>query len=387
MTTVLRGRVITEQGILDNATITFGAEHLDFVGETGHDRPTVDLPDDVLLLPGLVDSHCHGGGGGEFGPDPDSARRAATYHHRAGSTTVIASLVSATPDILIAGMHTCAALASDGLLAGTHTEGPFLAYARRGAQDPQALQAVDLDLVDRLAVAGRGHWRMMTYAPELIGTQPLITHLASLGVRPAIGHTDGTAATTRQALAEVHRATGMPAIITHLFNGMPPFHHRSPGPAGAALAAAASGRAVIELVADGVHLAEDTVAIVSEVAADHTVVLITDAMAACGMPDGPYQLGRLSVVVADGAARLDDDDGALAGGVATLLDVVRHCVTSGAMPLLSAVAAASWVPARTHGLELVGSLSPGKFADVLAVDTDMNLLAVWRRGRRITHRP
>jgi N-acetylglucosamine-6-phosphate deacetylase len=384
VTTVLRGTVVTPDGIIDDGDVAFDGQRITTVGRASTTAPTEELPEDVLLLPGLVDIHCHGGGGGEFGADEDSARHAAAHHHRSGTTSVVASLVSAPHEVLMEGMRTCAALATEGLVAGVHTEGPFLSPARCGAQDPKALTAVDLNLVEALSSVAGGHWRMMTFAPELSGSVALVERLASLGVRPAVGHTNATAAETAGALSRIRTETGAPAVVSHLFNGMPPFHHRSPGPAAAALTAAARGDAVVELVADGVHLAEETAAMVLTAAGPDSTVLVTDAMAASGMPDGEYKLGGLSVVVSHGAARLSDG-GALAGGVATLLDVVRRCVRSGGISIPRAVRAASWAPARALGLsDSVGALLPGRYADIVAVDGNLRPVAVWRRGRRLT---
>lgn len=390
--TVLRGRLVLADRVVDDGVVVLEGDRIAAAGPLGEvpvpaDGPPGDLPDDVLLLPGLVDIHCHGGGGEEFGPDETSARRAAEHHHRAGTTTVVASLVSAPREALLAGMRVCAGLAAEGLVAGVHVEGPFLSHARRGAQDPDALVGVDLGLVDDLADAGRGRWSVMTFAPELDGADELIRRLAEHRVVPAVGHTDASAGQTAKALSAAMAATGRPGLVTHLFNGMPPLHHRAPGPAAACLAAAAWGEAVVELVADGVHLADETVSMVMDVAAPGSVVLVTDAMAACGMPEGRYTLGRLDVVVAGGTARLADGS-SIAGGVATLLDVVRRCVRHAGTSLVETVAAASRVPATVLGLDgEVGALAPGLRADVLAVDEALRPVAVWRRGRRLEPGP
>jgi N-acetylglucosamine-6-phosphate deacetylase len=380
--TVLRGRVVLPDRVVDDGMIVIEDGRISHAGERRAGRTSsVELPAGAYLLPGLVDAHCHGGGGGEFGPDPVSARRAAEHHHRAGSTTVVASLVSAPRDSLLAGMRACASLAAEGLVAGVHTEGPFLAPKRCGAQDPDALSPVDLALVRELAVAGAGHWLTMTMAPELPGAEELMAALHHHGVRVSVGHTDATAGVTAQALTAAAAGGRLP-LVTHLFNGMPPFHHRDPGPAGAALAAAAGGAAYVELIGDGIHLADETVAMALAVSRPGRAMLVTDAMAACGMPDGDYRLGRLEVVVAEGAVRLREG-GALAGGVATLLDVVRRCTRAG-VPLVQAVAAASVTPAQALGLEgVAGTLAEGRPADVLAVDQALRPVAVWRRGRQL----
>lgn len=383
--TTLRGRVVVADRVLDDAVVTLEGERLGYVGPPRPaDRATVALPDDVLLLPGLVDIHCHGGAGGEFGVDRAGCEQAAGHHHRAGTTSVVASLMTAPPERLVAGMRTCARLAERGVLAAVHTEGPFLAEERCGAQDPAALQDIDLDLVDALAEAGAGHWRMMTFAPELAGAKELLERLPALGVRPAVGHTVASSEQTRAALAAAAVGLGAPALVTHLFNGMPPFHHRRPGPAAAALAAAASGQAVVELVGDGIHVDDQTVAMAFDVAADGHVALITDAMAAAGMPEGAYSLGGQQVTVAGRTARLQHN-GAIAGSVATLLEVVRRAVEHAQVPLARAVGAASLVPARALGLQDVGALTAGGYADVLAVTPDLLLLQVWRRGEALLH--
>ncbi|MEX5717810.1 N-acetylglucosamine-6-phosphate deacetylase [Geodermatophilus maliterrae] len=369
---VLVGDRILHAGRRDDPAVPVGAAR-------------ADLPPDVLLLPGLVDLHCHGGAGGEFGSDRESARRAAEHHHLAGSTTVVASLVSARPAALVTAMRVCAELATEGVVAGVHTEGPFLSPARRGAHDPAALSPVDLGLVDSLADAGDGRWRAMTFAPELDGTAELIRRLVDSGVVPAVGHTDADAATTTAALT---RAAGLlgdrrRAVVTHLFNAMPAMHHREPGPVAASLAAAARQEAVVELIADGVHLADATVAMVLDVLGPGSVALVSDAMAATGMPEGRYRIGDLDAVVSAGTARLVDGD-AIAGSVSTLLDTVRRCVRHVGAPLPDAVRAASGTPATVLGVDdEVGALRPGLRADVVAVDRGLRPVAVWRAGHRL----
>lgn len=389
---VLLGAVVLPDRVVEDGAVVLAGDQIVHAGSRKHPAvlpgiPRAGLPAGTVLLPGLVDLHCHGGAGAEFGADEQSSRRAASYHHGAGTTSVMASLVSAPPETMLAGMRTCAALAREGVLLGVHTEGPFLSTARRGAQDAAALQAVvDLQLVDRLLEAADGHWRVMTFAPELEGAASLVDRLVGARVVPAVGHTDADAATTARALSMSRTGPGRLALVTHLFNGMPVLHSRSPGPVAAALAAAARGEACVELIADGVHLSDETVSMVMDIAAPGCVALVSDAMAAAGMPAGRYTLGRLDVVVAGGTARLADGS-SIAGGVATLLDVVRRCVRSAGIRLVEAVRAASTTPAAVLGIDATaGRLAPGRYADVLAVDSDLQLLSVWRRGVQ-TSRP
>lgn len=390
--TVLRGRVVTPDTELPDAVLAIAGDRIVWVGPH-RDAPSADWPAPqavgTTLLPGLIDVHCHGGGGHSF-PDADrgGSITAARHHLAHGTTGLVASLVTAAPAAMTAAIEVSAALVDAGVLAGIHLEGPFLAPARCGAQDPASLRLPDPALLDALLEAGRGHVVSMTYAPELPGARELVERLAAQGVVPSLGHTDADAETARAALrsSAAVAATGL-VSVTHLFNGMRPFHHRDPGPVAASLAAAARGDAVLELVADGAHLADATVAAVLDLVGPGAVALVTDAMAAAGMPDGDYRLGPQSVRVVDGIARLaapDDQRGVLAGGTARLIDVVRRCVRQAGIELAAAVEAASLTPARLLGIDhLTGALTAGRRADVLAVDDDLEPVAVWRAGRRL----
>jgi N-acetylglucosamine-6-phosphate deacetylase len=345
------------------------------------------------LLPGLVDAHCHGGAGGEFGPDPASAATAASHHHRGGTTTLLGSLVSASNDVLVAGVATCAGLVASGDLAGIHLEGPFLSMARRGAQNPAALRDGDPALLAALtetasAAGAPGALAQMTFAPERLGAAGLPALLGSHGLLTAVGHTDADAETTWAALRAGLDAAprGGRPLVTHVFNGMAPLHHRAPGPVAAALAAGARGEAILEVIGDGVHLAPATVRMLFDVVGAQGIALITDSMAASGMPEGTYTLGGQDVVVSGRTARLAEGD-SIAGGVATLLQVLAWCVQSAGISLLDAVTAASSTPAQGLGLAKVGSLAAGYSADVVVVDDELALRAVLRHGRWLTINP
>ncbi len=342
--------------------------------------------DGLWIMPGFVDVHCHGGGGGEFGPDPHGARAAIGRHRSRGTTSLVASLVSAPADRLVAGVEVCAALVAHGELAGIHLEGPFLSEIRCGAQDPRALTDVDPGLVERLADAAAragapGALAHLTFAPERPGARLLPAALAAHGTLAAVGHTDADSRTVREALAAgaALAPRGGRPLVTHMFNGMPPLHHRSPGPVAAALASAGAGEAVLELIADGVHLHPDTVRMVFETVGPQGICLVSDAMSASGSADGEYTLGGLRVQVSGRTARLVEG-GSLAGGVACMLDLVRSCVREAGVPLADAAAAASSTPAATLGLAEVGRLEPGRRGDLVVLDADLELVAVLRHG-------
>lgn len=277
----------------------------------------------------LIDLHCHGAVGVEFGADTDANRRAAA-HHRGQGSRLVASLVSAPAEVLVAQVSGLAPLVMDGTLLGIHLEGPFLSPARRGAHDPKALRDPDPELVERLTHAAEsagapGAIRHWTFAPERDGADRFIAALARHHIRPAIGHTDADATTVSAAVDAITEATGAPALFTHLFNGMPPMHHRAGGPVAAALAAAGRGAAIVEVIADGTHVAAEVVAMVFETLGAERIALVSDAMAATGLGDGEYRLGGLEVDVAQGVARLRST-GSIAGSTATLADCVRWCV-------------------------------------------------------------
>jgi N-acetylglucosamine-6-phosphate deacetylase len=390
------GRVVTPEGVLSPGWIRVAGNLIDAVGPGAATQPLLaGLPVTELhghwVLPGFVDMHVHGGGGASFTAGPaDDARRAAAFHRGHGSTTIVASLVTAPLADLETRAAMLAALAEQGVIAGIHLEGPFLSAARCGAQDPRHMLAPDVAAFERLHVAAAGHLRVITIAPELPGAVGLIKVAARVGVTAAVGHTDATADVTSAAVdaGATH--------ATHLFNGMRPLHHREPGPAGALLD---RDEVTCEVIADGVHLHDTVVRLAARAVGPGRLVLITDAMAAAGMPDGSYRLGSMRVDVAGGVARLAGGgepgttgasagrDGTIAGSTATMADVVRHAVAAG-LPVTAVAAAASTTPARVLGLgDRTGALRLGLAADLVVCDEEFRLRAVMRQGEWLAGDP
>lgn len=390
---LLTGRLVTPLAVVNDGAVVIEGDRIAFAGkaselpqEWGDAQAPSGWIGNRTLMPGLVDVHCHGGAGGELGPDAASARMAVDHHHGSGTTSLVGSLVSNTHDALVSGVSTCAALVAQGQLAAIHLEGPFLSMERRGAQNPSALCDVDAGLLEALVAAATtagaaGAIAQMTFAPERPGAADLPGLLGSQGILGAVGHTDCDAETAWAALRASLQAAprGGRPLVTHVFNGMPPLHHRAPGPVSACLAAAARGEAVLEVIGDGVHLAPATVRMLFDLVGAQGICLITDAMSASGMTDGTYTLGGQDVIVSGRTARLAEG-GSIAGGVATLLDVVRWCVQSAEIPLLEAVTAASSTPSQALALTDVGGLQAGNLADVLVVDDGLSLQRVLRRG-------
>ncbi|MBO0842469.1 MAG: amidohydrolase family protein [Nocardioides sp.] len=363
------GRVPRVGGSFDAVTILISGELITSVS------PLVGPAPSELLLPGLVDIHNHGGGGASFTTgSADEIETAARHHHAAGTTTLLGSAVTDSPDRLLAVTSALASACDSGLLAGIHVEGPFIAESCRGAHDPALLRLPDVALTRELIAAARGHLRVVTLAPELPGAGEVAAEFDAAGVIAAAGHTAAPAADLRAFLS---RSDGHRGLVTHLFNGMPPTHHRDPGPVLGALGAAAAGSAFVELIADGVHLDDETVRAVIDLVPD-AFVLVTDAMAAAGMPDGDYRLGPLDVEVRAGVARLAGG-GSIAGGTSRLLDQVRRHASAG-RDLGLLVEAASARPASVVGLDGVGRLAPGNRADLVVTDETLRPLRVMRSG-------
>ncbi|WP_280384492.1 N-acetylglucosamine-6-phosphate deacetylase [Nocardia wallacei] len=378
----LRGRVVAPSHQYEDGVVVVRADRIaavqsyaEWAAAHRDSRPPEHLG---TIVPGLVDIHNHGGYGHRFDTtDVEQARAAAEFHRRDGSTSVIASVVTGAPDDMVAQTATLRSLAADGTIAGIHSEGPFLSEARCGAQDPRYLTDPDPALIERLLEAAGGHLRVMTLAPERRGFEVAAKQLAGGGVVIALGHSDAEYSEFRAALAP----NGFGTLVTHLANGMPPLHHRTPGPVAAGLVAAAHRAAVVELIGDGVHVEPGFGALVFATAADR-VALITDAMQAAGLADGEYRLGPQSVRVTDGVARVAN--GSIAGGTATLLQCLRWTVRECGVSLPDAVRAATATPAAALGLDDVGDLRPGLRADVIVLDADLALQRVLRRGQWLT---
>lgn len=327
------------------------------------------------VVPGFIDVHVHGGGGASFGSeDVEDARRAIAFHRLHGTTTTLASLMTAPPDELERSLAGLADLVEAGELAGVHLEGPFLSAARCGAHDPRLLRAPAPEELSQLLAAGRGSVRMVTLAPELDGGLDAVRRVVGHGAIAAIGHTDASYELTRAA------ADAGATVATHLFNAMRPLHHRDPGPVPALLE---DDRVTVELICDGVHLHPGLVHSVFALAGADRVALVTDAIAAAGAGDGEYELGGRGVRVENGVARLAGT-GTLAGSTLTMDAALRVAVGAG-VPVADAARALSETPARLLGLgERVGALEPGMDADLVVLDDDLHVEAVMARGEWMT---
>jgi N-acetylglucosamine-6-phosphate deacetylase len=328
----------------------------------------------VTVVPGFVDTHVHGGGGASFSAaSPADTAVAAGLHLRHGTTTLVASLVTAGLDDLIRQVGELADEVRRGMIAGIHLEGPWLAAERCGAHEPSLLRDPDLDELDRLLAEGGGAIRMVTLAPERVGALAAVRRIVDAGVVAAVGHTDATYEQTRAAI-------GAGATVgTHLFNAMRPINHREPGPV---IALLEDSRVTVELITDGVHVDPALYRHVCRYVGPDRVSLVTDAMAAAGMADGSYRLGPLAVDVVGGVARVAGTQ-TIASSTATMDRQFRFAVTHSGFPhdeaLMAAVRQASINPARALGLPCPW-LVRGATADLVVLDSDLAVMGVLHQG-------
>ncbi len=322
------------------------------------------------VIPGLVDIHTHGAVGEDFSDGkPQGLQPLADYYAAHGVTSYLATTMTLKEEVLTPAMHAVRDFKPSGgaKCAGVHLEGPFLSFAKRGAQAAENLHKPDAALFHRLNEASGGQVRLVTVACEEEGAIPFIREVSQV-CTVSLGHTSADYDT---AMAGFQAGA---SHATHLYNGMPSLLHRAPGVIGAAFDAGAS----VELICDGLHIHPAVIRATYQMFGDK-LNLISDSLRCAGMPDGDYELGGQPIVVKDHKATLLD--GTLAGSSISLLDAVRNVVRFG-LPLAEAVYAASAAPAKAVGLD-AGVIAQGKAADLVVLDRDLNLKAVFVDGQRV----
>jgi N-acetylglucosamine-6-phosphate deacetylase len=332
---------------------------------------TVDFGDGILA-PGFIDIHIHGGAGHdvmEAATDalPPVERLLAAHGVSSYFPTTVTAPIDATlsalarlADAIESAERNPQAgdLQKDGLRArplGIHLEGPFISHQRRGVHPPEDLLAPSFAAFDRFWQAARGHIRVLTIAPELPGALEVIAAAAARGVCVSLGHSDADLNAARAGFAAGARHA------THTFNAMRPLEHRDPGILGEVLT---DSRLSADIIADGIHLDPVIVQLFLKAKGADAAVLITDATAATGMPDGRYRLGTLDVEVKDGRCM---SGGRLAGSVLVMDRAVRNVMQFAQWDLQQAVRLATLNPARVTEAKNLGSLKAGAVADLVVL--------------------
>jgi N-acetylglucosamine-6-phosphate deacetylase len=339
-------------------------------GEISSSVPVQELPDTLLLAPGFIDVQVNGGGDVLFNdaPTPETIQAIARAHRRFGTTALLPTLISDSPDKMPKALAAVEqAAAANPSILGIHLEGPFLSPEKAGVHDPAALRHPTEEDIARIT-AKRNSATLLTLAPEQVG-EGVIAALAGAGIHVALGHSMATYAQTVGAMRQ--GLTG----FTHLFNAMRPLQSREPGPIAAALE---SPDAWYGLIVDGLHVAPAMLRLALR-GAGHPV-LVTDAMPPVGGTRQSFRLNGEDIFVRDG--RCATQDGTLAGACLDMATAVRNCVQLLDVQLTSALRFASTHPAQFLGLgHALGRLLPGYRADMVALDpASIKVVQTWVAG-------
>ena len=371
----LHGRAFVDGTIKDDILVTIDDHVITDVGQAAS-APAEAHRVRGIIVPGFVDVHVHGGDGADFMDASDEGNaRILSFHARHGTTAMAATTLSASRADLhaaVEGIRRSALAGTRGAeIVGIHLEGPYINTSRAGAQDRASIRGADIhELAALITEAPRMRW-IMTIAPEAEGARPLIEHFRDR-VLFSIGH---TAADYADAVAALEWGA---AHFTHLFNAMTGMHHREPGVVGAAFEAP---HATVELIADGVHV-HPAVLRIAALSMPHRVALITDAIRACGMPDGTYKLYDYEIAVRDGHATLAG--GTLAGSVLTMERAVANMVELAGVPLELVIPLATEVPARILGVsDRKGRIEARFDADLVVMNEKFEVERVFVRGSEL----
>ncbi|KIL36871.1 N-acetylglucosamine-6-phosphate deacetylase [Cohnella kolymensis] len=377
------GRIVTPNGMIEKGWIRFNDGIIEEIGSSPahEDRGTAHVLDAQggWVLPGFIDVHVHGGAGHDFmDADVEGLNEITRFHAAHGTTGILATSLTASRDDLTGVLERISSYMSAPMpyaqVLGVHFEGPFISEKWKGAQNPAHIVPPQLDWLEDWAARFPGIIKIQTLAPETDGALDYIEGLARHGIVPSCGHTD---ATYEQITAAADR--GLRHAV-HAFNAMKIFHHREPGTVGAVLT---DDRIIAEVIADGHHVHPAGIKLLHSAKGTDNLILVTDAMAAAGMPDGDYNLGGLPVRMTCGVARLKEGD-SLAGSTLNMISAVRFLVREVGVPVEQASRMASSNPARQLGIaHQTGTLEAGKRADILLLNDALELQKVWIGGREI----
>ncbi len=375
-------RVLTPHDEIADAVVLIADQHIAAVGRRGEieiPRSTARVDaSECTIVPGFIDLHIHGAAGRDvMEATPEALAAITSSVLPRGTTSLVATTVTASEEITCRAVHGIAdwmdrprdASRASAEILGIHFEGPFISAARRGVHPAEWIAAPSVPVLRRLIEAANSKARIITMAPELPGAAELIGEACSAGLIVSLGHTDATYA---QAMAAISAGARHAA---HVFNAMRPFSHRETGVLGAILTAPP---VTAELIADGIHVDDPAMRIVVAAKGAEGVILVSDGIAATGMPDGRYRLGSFEVTVVGGTAR--NAEGKLAGSTLTLDRALRHMLDLG-FPLMQILQMLTSNPARLLHLEQrKGCLKPGADADLLLLNERFEVVRAMARG-------
>lgn len=328
----------------------------------------------LYAIPGLTDIHFHGCVGHDFCDGTQKAiEEIAKYQANNGVTTICPATMTLGEDTLLKIAKVAATYENkDGaILTGINMEGPYVSVEKKGAQNPAYIRKPDIEMYRRIQKESGDLIKLVAIAPEEEGAMEFISELKD-EVILSLAHTTADYDTAYEALSKGANH------ITHLYNAMPPFSHREPGVVGAACD---KSECMVELICDGIHIHPSVIRATFKMFGDDRIILISDSMMATGMPDGEYSLGGQAVKVADHKATLVTD-GAIAGSATNLMDCMRNIVKNMGIPLETAVKCAAVNPAKSIGIyDKYGSITPGKVANIVLLDKDLNIKSVILKGK------
>ncbi len=371
---ILHGQVFGEQGTFMAAEVYACNERI--VAKEAYDA--ADGPETIVdaagdyVIPGLTDIHFHGCMGS------DCCDGTAEAFHTIARYELSQGVTSITPATMTMSEETLAKICEaardfscpDGAdFCGLYMEGPFISIAKKGAQNERYIHPADTPMLQRLQDICGGKIRTAVIAPETEGAMEFIRENSG-SINISLAHTTADYDTCMEAFLNGA------SQLTHTYNAMPPFTHRAPGPIGAA---ADTDGCMAELICDGVHIHPAVVRATFKLFGDDRIILISDSMRAAGMEDGTYDLGGQEVTVKGSLATLSD--GTIAGSVTNLMDCMRTAVKAMGIPLASAVKCAAVNPVKAIGLTKdYGSLTPGRYANIVLLKENLDLDKVIHRG-------
>lgn len=379
---VIKGNLILPDRVIEKGELVIEGGLIKEVREAGQgsDLPSADVHDysGHWVSPGLVDVHLHGALGHEvMEAEVAGLKKIAEHQAACGVTAFFPTTLTAPLETVIRAIETVRAAAGEELpseIAGIHLEGPYVSLKRKGAQDPKYVREIQESDLERLQAALGPLKTLITLAPEAGRNLDFIPRMVDLGWVVSVGHSDAT-------YDEANRAIAAGANhATHLFNAWREFHHREPGGLGAVLD---SDRVYAELITDGIHVHPSFIRLAVFRKGPERTCLITDSLKAAGLPEGIYDWGDMQIVLKGAEVRLRDS-GVLAGSVLHLNQAIRNVLNWTGLPVPAVVRMASLTPAESVGLgRIMGSLEPGKLANLAVFDSSFETVATYLRGKKV----